>query len=51
MSVSRPQSRQRREPWDAAADAGVAIAGGAEKAAVKTAGFFARLGRSIGRSF
>jgi hypothetical protein len=49
--VSRPEPRQGREPWNAAADAGVAIAGGAEKAAVKTAGVFARLGRSIGRSF
>jgi hypothetical protein len=41
----------RRAPWGAAADAGAAIAGGAAKAGVQTAGFFSRLGKSIGRSF
>ena len=49
-------------PWGVAADAGVAlgdagattgtaIARGSKKGAVATAGFFTRMGKSIGRSF
>jgi beta-lactamase regulating signal transducer with metallopeptidase domain len=38
-------------PWAAAADAGVAIGRNSQKAAVASAGFFKRLGKSIGGSF
>jgi beta-lactamase regulating signal transducer with metallopeptidase domain len=47
-----------KSPWGAAADAGVSVADagvnvgrGSQKAAVATAGFFSRLGKSIARSF
>jgi beta-lactamase regulating signal transducer with metallopeptidase domain len=38
-------------PWGAAADAGVGIGRGSQKAAAATAGFFTRLGKSIAKSF
>jgi hypothetical protein len=38
-------------PWGAAADAGVGIGRGSQKAAVATAGFFKRLSKSIAGSF
>lgn len=38
-------------PWGAAADAGVSVGRGSQKAAVATAGFFTRMGRSIAGSF
>jgi hypothetical protein len=38
-------------PWGAAADAGVNIGRGSQKAAVATAGFFTRVSKSIARSF
>jgi beta-lactamase regulating signal transducer with metallopeptidase domain len=38
-------------PWEAAADAGVAVGRGTQDAAVATAGFFNRLGRKIADSF
>jgi beta-lactamase regulating signal transducer with metallopeptidase domain len=38
-------------PWGAAADAGVNIGKGSQKAAVATAGFFTRVSKSIVRSF
>jgi hypothetical protein len=38
-------------PWSLAADAGVAIGTGSRIAAVKTAGFFSRFGKSIASSF
>ena len=38
-------------PWITAADAGVAVGGGAQDAALATAGFFNRLGRKIAVSF
>jgi beta-lactamase regulating signal transducer with metallopeptidase domain len=38
-------------PWGAAADAGVAVGKSSQKAAVKTAGFFARMGKSIAGAF
>jgi beta-lactamase regulating signal transducer with metallopeptidase domain len=36
-------------PWRIAADAGVSVGRGSQKAAVATAGFFSRLGKSIAR--
>jgi beta-lactamase regulating signal transducer with metallopeptidase domain len=38
-------------PWGAAADAGIAIGHGSQKAAVATAGFFSRFGKKIASSF
>ena len=38
-------------PWGAAADASVDVGRGSQKAAVATAGFFSRLGKSIAGSF
>jgi hypothetical protein len=38
-------------PWGAAADAGVNVGRGSQKAATATAGFFSRLGKSIAGSF
>ncbi len=38
-------------PWGAAASAGVSVGRGSQKAAVATAGFFTRLGKSISGSF
>jgi beta-lactamase regulating signal transducer with metallopeptidase domain len=40
-----------KRPWDAAATAGTAVASGATTAAVRTAGFFSRVGRSVARAF
>ena len=40
-----------KTPWGAAADAGVNVGRGSQKAAVATAGFFTRLSKSIARSF
>jgi beta-lactamase regulating signal transducer with metallopeptidase domain len=40
-----------RTPWAAAAEAGVAIGRGSEKAGVATAGFFTRFGKTVARSF
>jgi beta-lactamase regulating signal transducer with metallopeptidase domain len=40
-----------RSPWNAAADAGVAIGRGSKNAGVATAGFFNRVGRHIADSF
>lgn len=38
-------------PWAAAADGGVAVARGSQKAAVVTAGFFGRLGKKLAGAF
>ena len=38
-------------PWGAAADAGVAVGRGSQKAAVATAGFFTRFGKHVAGSF
>jgi beta-lactamase regulating signal transducer with metallopeptidase domain len=38
-------------PWGVAADAGVSVGRGSQKAAVATAGFFSRLGKSIAGAF
>jgi hypothetical protein len=38
-------------PWGAAADTGVAVARGSQRAAVATAGFFSRLGQKVAKSF
>ncbi len=40
-----------KSPWGAAADAGVNVGRGSQKAAVATAGLFSKLGKSIARSF
>jgi bla regulator protein blaR1 len=40
-----------KTPWGVAADAGVNVGRGSQKAAVATAGFFSKLGKSIARSF
>jgi hypothetical protein len=37
--------------WGAAAEAGVTVGRGSQKAAVSTAGFFSKLGKSVARSF
>lgn len=42
---------ESKTPWGAAADAGVNVGRGSQKAAVATAGFFSRLSKSIARSF
>jgi hypothetical protein len=47
--ASQPAAPVR--PWTAAADAGVAVGAGSQKAAVATAGFFSRFGKSVARSF
>ena len=52
--ADRPQASSEASPrtaWNAAADAGVNVGRGSQKAAVATAGFFSRLGKSIARSF
>jgi hypothetical protein len=46
-----PDPTQSPPLWRAAADAGVAVGTGSRKAAVATAGFFSRFGKSIARSF
>lgn len=38
-------------PWNAAADAGMAIGHGSQRAATATAGFFGRLGKRVANSF
>ena len=42
---------QNPTPWRAAADAGVGVGRGSQKAAVATAGFFSRMGKSIAGAF
>jgi bla regulator protein blaR1 len=44
-------SAQNVTPWRAAADAGTSVGRGSQKAAVATAGFFSRLGKSIAGAF
>ena len=44
-------TKTARFPWGTAADAGVAIGSGSRRAAVKTAGLFARLGKSVAGTF
>ena len=48
-----PGSAQRQDvtPWGAAADTGVAVARGSQRAAVATAGLFSRLGKKVAKSF
>jgi hypothetical protein len=46
-----PTALKETTPWGTAADAGVGIGRGSQKAAVATAGFFTRMGKSIARSF
>jgi beta-lactamase regulating signal transducer with metallopeptidase domain len=46
-----PPSANRETPWGAAAGAGVSVGRGSQKAAVATAGFFSRLGKSIANNF
>ena len=48
---SAPSATNEPTPWGAAADAGVGIGRGSQKAAVATAGFFTKLSKSIARSF
>jgi hypothetical protein len=48
-ATPRPDAPTR--PWTVAADAGVAVGTGSQKAAVATAGFFSRFGKSVARSF
>ncbi len=38
-------------PWGVAADAGVNVGKGSQKAAVATAGFFSRFGKSMAKVF
>jgi beta-lactamase regulating signal transducer with metallopeptidase domain len=49
--AAQPSARQAVAPWSAAAGAGVSVGGGAQDAALATAGFFNRLGRKIADSF
>ncbi len=46
-----PAPTQNGTPWRAAADAGTSVGRGSTKAAVATAGFFSRLGKSIAGAF
>ncbi len=46
-----PPEVKSSTPWGAAADTGVIIGKGSKEAGVATAGFFSRLGKSIGRRF
>lgn len=48
---TQPGMSRTPTPWGAAADAGVGVGRGSQKAAVATAGFFSKLGKSIARSF
>ena len=51
-SSGTPGSTDASEPpWATAADAGVAIGRGSQKAGVATASFFTRLGKKIAGSF
>jgi bla regulator protein blaR1 len=49
--IDMPKTTTEVTPWGAAADAGVAVGRGSQRAAVATAGFFARLGNKIAKSF
>ena len=44
-------SAKTATPWGVAADAGVSVGRGSQKAAVATAGFFSRVGKSIAGAF
>jgi hypothetical protein len=46
-----PPKDKSPTPWSAAADAGVAVGRGSQKAAAATAGFFTKLGKSIAGGF
>jgi hypothetical protein len=46
-----PDSQLPSSPWDAVADAGVAVSDGSRKAAAASARFFSRFGKSVARSF
>jgi beta-lactamase regulating signal transducer with metallopeptidase domain len=46
-----PAADRAQTPWSAAADAGVAVGRGSQKAGVATASFVSRLGRKIAGSF
>jgi beta-lactamase regulating signal transducer with metallopeptidase domain len=50
-TVPAPPDAKDTRPWDVAADAGVTIGKKSQAAAVVTAGFFSRLGKSVARSF
>jgi len=45
------QAVDERSPWLGLADAGMTIGDGAREAGVRTGGFFARLGKSVGSAF
>jgi hypothetical protein len=45
------QAKQGQTPWGAAAETGVAVGRGSQKAAVATAGFFKRASKSIAGAF
>jgi beta-lactamase regulating signal transducer with metallopeptidase domain len=49
--LAQPSRENPATPWDVAADAGIGIGKGSQKAAVRTAAFFSRMGKSIARSF
>lgn len=49
--VTDPGKQREATPWSAAADSGVAVARGSQRAAVATAGFFSRLGKKVAKSF
>lgn len=51
LAASRLASPAQDTRWSAAADVGLAIGHGSRLAALKTAGFFARAGTSLARSF
>jgi len=52
-SSNTPEGQQARmaSPWGVAADAGVNVGKGSQKAAVATAGFFSRFGKSMAKVF
>jgi beta-lactamase regulating signal transducer with metallopeptidase domain len=52
-SSNTPEGQQARmtTPWGVAADAGVNVGKGSQKAAVTTAGFFSRFGKSMAKVF
>jgi beta-lactamase regulating signal transducer with metallopeptidase domain len=50
LPPSPPLETPAAAPWSVAADSGLAIGRGSQRAAVATAGFFARVGRSIAGS-
>jgi hypothetical protein len=45
------QGQRSQTPWGAAADTGVAVGRGSQKAAVATAGFFTRVSKSVAGAF